>query len=701
MLSSSLLLVRLIDLFRSLLGVFYILLSKFSTNFLPWRERACLWDDRYMERKTTTYRQKEEEVQGVVFSTNGDLDDTSIDVVGVAEGERKERSDYDIRRTTPPPPTSIILPDFASALRVVQKQRRNLDSDHQEEQEEHHHHQEEQEQEQLQLIVDQHSRLLDDDDKNREGDTAHLEIDCNDVNFDYEGDQLEACKEQQATSSPTPAETDLSTIFPALGSNNGSDSGDIEFGPSVNTMNPTEFVADDAFGGGPGHGSDDGGIPPLPPITIANGIRLHVSMAIIHLENLTHENTDTIVTMCLRTISRVLNRYSHVVYVRDYLRTPERRQQLHGDLAVFEDEEKQPSYDDDDDDDDDDIRKLQLINLERNLRQRNSNIDDTNNESNNNSNSKDRQRTLGNHDTGTNTTNKQVKLILNNVHIQESPYMKNWYVIYADYAVYWMDSGRPILQSQVLWEINKGCDDVLDISLHRDDYWDLLTSLHFGQDLVLRRPDIEQPYGSYEKGLADCQDLGDEYDLDPFLPGNVGSGGGPPSMEIQDEEPSTNGTAATYPYVIATAASEIVWGTREWMGLALFLSTMVFAVSLLLIATVLHERQRKQELWGVNLTEAGVNDFLGVGWRYTQEEARAAAAMASLENDNDNNNEEEDDDNDTPQLFLQVYDKGRLGYNDDNSMLQGGIERLNPFGGDETVDPPNSSTAPTTMTPPQ
>ncbi|KAG7365780.1 hypothetical protein IV203_028450 [Nitzschia inconspicua] len=629
-----------------------------------------------------TYRQEEEE-QGVVFSTNADIDDTSIDVVGVAEGKKKERTDYDFRRSTPPPPpppTSVILPDFASSLRVVQKQRRNLDSGEQEEQ--------------LQLIVDQHSRLLDDDDKHREGDTAHLEIDCNDVNFDYEGDQLEACKEQYDSASPTPAETDLSTIFPALGSNNGPGSEDIEFGPSVNTISPTEFVADDAFGGGPGHGANEGSVPPLPPITIANGIRLHVSMAIIHLENLTHENTDTIVTMCLRTISRVLNRYSHVVYVRDYLRTPERRQQLHGELAVFEDEEKQQSDDDDDHDDDDDIRKLQLINLERNLRQRT--IDESNNINNNN---KDRQRTLGAHDTSSNSTNKQVKLILNNVHIQESPHMKNWYVIYADYAVYWMDSGRPILQSQVLWEINNGCDDVLDISLHRDDYWHLLTSLHFGQDLVLRKPDIEQPYQSYEKGLADCQDLGDEYDLDPFLPGSVG--GGPASMEIQDEEPSTNGTA-TYPYVIATTASEIVWGTREWLGLALFLSTMVFAVSVLLIAAVLNERQRKQELWGVNLTEAGVNDFLGVGWRYTQEEARAAVAAATLENDNNYNinTNEEDGDDDTPQLFLQVYDKGRLGYNDENSMLQGGIERLNPFGGDEMVDPPNSSTAPTTMTPP-
>jgi hypothetical protein len=43
-----------------------------------------------------------------------------------------------------------------------------------------------------------------------------------------------------------------------------------------------------------------------------------------------------------------------------------------------------------------------------------------------------------------------------------------------------------------------------------------------------------------------------------------------------------------------------------------------------------------------------------VGWKYHQ---------------NDDGN------NDDPQLFLQVYDKGKMGYNDDNFILQGGIEQ--------------------------
>jgi hypothetical protein len=111
------------------------------------------------------------------------------------------------------------------------------------------------------------------------------------------------------------------------------------------------------------------------------------------------------------------------------------------------------------------------------------------------------------------------------------------------------------------------------------------------------------------------------------------------------------------------------WGTREWFGLVLF-SVLVFLTSFLTCCSVwIRRRQCRKQLWGTQcLTESGVGDLLNVGWRY-QEGGE--------------------------QLFLQVFDKGKMGYNDDNSMLMGGVV-------EETITPTTlpSSTA-TTTTPEQ
>jgi hypothetical protein len=560
----------------------------------------------------------------------------------------------------PPPPSSISKPP---SLFVIETRRRQLDG-----------------------------REEGDD---REGDATHLEIDCNDTDFDYEGDQLEACKQQRATSSPTSAATEYVTLFPPLDGGYNDPPQDETMGATAGTWNPTQE----------GTNVDDDDPPladdrqPPPPVDLANGIRAHMSMAIIHLEDLTHDNTDTIVTMCLRTMTKVLNRYSHVVYVRDYLGKPKSSNQYNDeeqDFSLYGDEEGR------DDDgivlDDDDYRR-HLGTIERQLRRR---IVSINQEQDVADAGKDNARHLGNHYDHNDQDNKLAKLLLNDVHIQESPYMDNWFVIYADYAAYWMDSGRPVLQSQALYEIGRGCHEVLDISMRRGDFWDILTDLRFGQDLVLRQPDPEWPYQTDEHGLADCQGLGEEYDLFPYLlppefpdaTGLPGNGSG-----------QVNATGGTFAEVIATTASEVVWRTREWLGLALFLFTGMSVVSLSLIAAALDDRRQKQQLWGVTMTESGVNQMLNVGWRYTQEDVIAAAAALEADTSgqpgrsghggapaaNTNGGE-------TSQLYLQVYDKGRLGYNDENSMLQGGVERLNHFGGDVSLDPPNSSTAPTTET---
>jgi hypothetical protein len=52
-----------------------------------------------------------------------------------------------------------------------------------------------------------------------------------------------------------------------------------------------------------------------------------------------------------------------------------------------------------------------------------------------------------------------------------------------------------------------------------------------------------------------------------------------------------------------------------------------------------------------------------------------------------------DENDETNQLFLQVYDKKKKGYNDDNSVLQGGVEQ-------ELIKSTLPTSTATTMTPP-
>jgi hypothetical protein len=272
--------------------------------------------------------------------------------------------------------------------------------------------------------------------------------------------------------------------------------------------------------------------------------------------------------------------------------------------------------------------------------------------------------------------------------------MKHWFVIHADYAAYWTSNGRPVLSVAPLYEIDLTCHAVLDMSMTRTDFWDTLTGLSFGQDLVLRKPTMQDRYEPDEHGLADCETPGYEYDLSPYLiirPNEQGSATAPGM--VQDGNAS-----ATFPHVIATTATEIVWLTREWIGLGLLVATAVFVILLSAIAMYLEEKRMRQQFWGANLTEQGVNELLNVGWRYTQGDAAAAAVAATGEAATDGNGPTISTYESSPQLFLQVFDKGRIGYNDDNSLLQGGVERDHVHGGADAIEQTSGDSPTATQT---
>ena len=89
----------------------------------------------------------------------------------------------------------------------------------------------------------------------------------------------------------------------------------------------------------------------------------------------------------------------------------------------------------------------------------------------------------------------------------------------------------------------------------------------------------------------------------------------------------------------------IEWGVREWFGLGLCVSTLTLATILTVVAAITQRREATNRVWG--LTEQGVGELLKVGWAYHQER--------------------------NGQLFLNIFDKGRLGYTDDTSVLRGEV----------------------------
>jgi hypothetical protein len=94
------------------------------------------------------------------------------------------------------------------------------------------------------------------------------------------------------------------------------------------------------------------------------------------------------------------------------------------------------------------------------------------------------------------------------------------------------------------------------------------------------------------------------------------------------------------------------WDKREYVGSLLFTATSIMALLLLGCSSrsqrpTIHTKSLEPHF----LTEEGVTDILQVGWKYQKPK-----------------------DGSTSQLFLQVYDKSKVGYNDSSSVLMGGVE---------------------------
>ncbi len=239
--------------------------------------------------------------------------------------------------------------------------------------------------------------------------------------------------------------------------------------------------------------------------------------------------------------------------------------------------------------------------------------------------------------------------------------------------------GIPVKNESILTKIEGICNHAVEDSVRNGIYWDALHEVALMDKNLVIEDDM---YYEDDKGLVDVVLVGDEYELlGLFCPmarpkdesvmlcpvvgaDEVGSSMYDDAYEIPADLASlvdrTGTSEATYPQVIVESLSEIEWGDREWVGFALLLSTIVWTILLSLTAHFVFKKRKTQVLWGNALTPNGVDDILKVGWRVYEQPQFVEQAENPPQ----------------PQLFLQIYDKGKgIGYNDENSMLQGGVDR--------------------------
>jgi len=260
-----------------------------------------------------------------------------------------------------------------------------------------------------------------------------------------------------------------------------------------------------------------------------------------------------------------------------------------------------------------------------------------------------------------------------------------------------------VLNDTILRKIKAICryaiDDSIKRRLYRKAWQDM--DLDFGagnlMDLILKH----KPYCPYEKGMSDVRAPGYEYDVKQFYCTEERSKNNhfegkcqkcyPMLRPIENEDLPVGEDFVppipTYPSPIAGSPLEIEWTTREWVGLGIMVSTTLLVGILSLIAHFESKQRSRNSLWKAGLTQKGVDELLQVGWR--------------IHEGRDNNSQQQQFQQ--PQLFLQIYDKGiGPGYNDENSVLQGGVEQQQFFvaRSRNPVAPSVSTTAPTNTTPP-
>ena len=276
-----------------------------------------------------------------------------------------------------------------------------------------------------------------------------------------------------------------------------------------------------------------------------------------------------------------------------------------------------------------------------------------------------------------------------------------WFQFQVYYAAFWKDAG-PVMSGKHMERIEQVGADAVDYSVSSGTFLATLRKYH-KQSVEDDDEDEDDPASAPTMdgaGEDDSEQAADDEYENLRVVGVQFAG-----SEIIEAEEAKN---VTFPDQLATDGP---LGVREWFGIGLAGVVVLMSSLLSGSAYFLKRRYVAQHTWGTHcLTEQGVGELLQIGWRYDTATGLAPTVATSsqvggsgltsnggMENDShfssprigagDSGTRKQygsaaanaaTNSDGGQQIFLQVYDKSKLGYNDDNSMLMGGIEKVMP-----------------------
>ena len=152
-----------------------------------------------------------------------------------------------------------------------------------------------------------------------------------------------------------------------------------------------------------------------------------------------------------------------------------------------------------------------------------------------------------------------------------------------------------------------------------------------------------------------------------------------PGQEMEPPTPADSSDPGGDVYGNVDGVNVYEWDPSRWVGVGLFVGTLCCSVILVITATKRRKQLQEQEDWGVGLaTEAGINQLLTFGWEFDGQQVRA-------------------------------FDKSKLEYRDDDSMLLGDafplhheldtVEEVFQLSGSPTISPTESTPSSEVRTP--
>lgn len=222
-------------------------------------------------------------------------------------------------------------------------------------------------------------------------------------------------------------------------------------------------------------------------------------------------------------------------------------------------------------------------------------------------------------------------LFYSSVATWESPHWDAWLQMSMEYVAYW-PNGQPVVKPDILAQIEEASRQVINMTVDALKFWNELLKQDENGQYVLQDGYSWQQLDA--PTIVAVAKIGDEYQLE-----SLGYG----KTEIDKNASDSRSYDDDRKVSMEPLSQE--WNVREWFGLGLCISTIAIATLLTVLSSRMQRREATKRLWG--LTEQGVGELLNVGWTYHQER--------------------------NGQLFLKIFDKGGLGYSDDNSVLRGEV----------------------------